>query len=219
MCFKVWQHQCVAAFAISPGGLIYGVRQLSGIDIQARLWGDSVFPQLTWSFFSADMLRGSVLNRKLFLDFSRWLAAFGTYSMCLSGLQRSGDARGDCLSVCPSTKFYFEQWRIVFIVTEHELFVTSQRDVIFTFVNQGFGEICWHNMNIILHRVTGTAVVQGGSKRVESDANFTKKCYQLCLFCSAAMLTSKIISEIKENDSEVSGCTNSCNKFVLIRFW
>jgi len=34
-----------------------------------------------------------------------------------------------------------EQWRMVVIVTEYALFVTSQYDVIFTFANQGFGEV------------------------------------------------------------------------------
>ena len=31
------------------------------------------------------------------------------------------------------------------------LFVTSQFDVIFMFPNQHFGEVCWHNMHILLH--------------------------------------------------------------------
>jgi len=35
-----------------------------------------------------------------------------------------------------------EQWRIVVIVIGHTLFVTSQHDVIFTFTNQCFGEVC-----------------------------------------------------------------------------
>jgi len=37
-------------------------------------------------------------------------------------------------------------------------------------------------------------------------------------FCSATMLTSKIVTQITENHSESSGCTNSCNKFVSSRF-
>jgi len=35
-------------------------------------------------------------------------------------------------------------------------------------------------------------------------------------FCLATSLTSKIILEITENHSDVSGCTNSYNKFVSI---
>ena len=31
------------------------------------------------------------------------------------------------------------------------LFVTSQNDVIVLFPNQGFGEVCWHNMHIFLY--------------------------------------------------------------------
>jgi len=32
-------------------------------------------------------------------------------------------------------------------------------------------------------------------------------------FCSATMLTSKVLPENIENQSEVSGCANSCNVF------
>jgi len=49
------------------------------------------------------------------------------YSYALhSGVQRSGDARGDCLIGCPPTKFYnsIEQRRMVGIVTGYTLFVT-----------------------------------------------------------------------------------------------
>jgi len=60
----------------------------------------------------------------------------------LQWLQRSGDARGDGLVVCPPTKFSIEQWRMVVIVTGYTQFVTSQYDVIFTFANQRFDEVC-----------------------------------------------------------------------------
>jgi len=46
-----------------------------------------------------------------------------------------------------------------------------------------------------------------------------KNRYQLCLFLFSKMLISKLITEIIENHSEVSGCTNSCNKFVSNRSW
>jgi len=61
------------------------------------------------------------------------------------------DARGDCLIVCPLPNSSIEQWHTGVIVTGYTLFVTSQYDVIFTFANQRFGEVCWHNMHIILH--------------------------------------------------------------------
>jgi len=35
-----------------------------------------------------------------------------------SGVQRSGDARGDCFIVCPLPNFSIEQSRVVVIVTE-----------------------------------------------------------------------------------------------------
>ena len=44
--------------------------------------------------------------------------------------------------------------RMVVMVTGYTLFVTSQYDVIFTFANQCFGEVCWHNIHIILHALS-----------------------------------------------------------------
>jgi len=37
----------------------------------------------------------------------------------------------------------------------HTLFVMSQYDIIFTFANQRFGEVCWHNMHIQGRRSSG----------------------------------------------------------------
>jgi len=36
---------------------------------------------------------------------------------------------------------------MVVIVTKYTLFVTSQSDVIFTFANDRFGEVCCHSMH------------------------------------------------------------------------
>jgi len=38
-------------------------------------------------------------------------------------------------------------------------------------------------------------------------------------FSLSTMLTSKILTEIIENYSELSGCPNSCNKFISSRSW
>ena len=43
------------------------------------------------------------------------------------------------------------QWPMVVICIWCVLFVTSQYDVIFIFPKQRFGEISWHNMQILLH--------------------------------------------------------------------
>ena len=43
-----------------------------------------------------------------------------------SGVQRSGDARGDCLIGCPLPNSDIEQWSMVVIVIRHMLFVTLQ---------------------------------------------------------------------------------------------
>jgi len=48
------------------------------------------------------------------------------------------------------------------------LFVTLQYDVIFTFANQHFGDVCWHNMHI---QDAGATVGRGSSKTVEGNGN------------------------------------------------
>jgi len=45
----------------------------------------------------------------------------------------------------------FFQWHMGVIRIWCALFVTSQFGVIFMFSNQCFGEVCWHNMHILLH--------------------------------------------------------------------
>jgi len=78
-----------------------------------------------------------------------------------SGVQRSGDARGDLLDCMPPlTNSSIEQWRMVVIVTGYMSIVTSQHDVILPFANQRFAEVCWHNMHIILHAPSLLVVVQ-----------------------------------------------------------
>ena len=59
-----------------------------------------------------------------------------------SGVQRSGDARGHCLIVCPLPNSSIDLWRVVVILSGFTLFVTSHNDVIFTFATQDFGEVC-----------------------------------------------------------------------------
>jgi len=77
-----------------------------------------------------------------------------------SGAQRSDDARGDCLVVCPLPNSSIDQPRMVHSVTGYVLFVTSQYYVIFTFANQRFSAGCWYNMHIILHALSLPAIVQ-----------------------------------------------------------
>ena len=45
----------------------------------------------------------------------------------------------------------FIQWNMVVICIWCAVFVKSQFDVIFMFLNQRFGEVYWHNMYILLH--------------------------------------------------------------------
>jgi len=62
----------------------------------------------------------------------------------------------------------------------------------------------------------GAAVGQGISKSVEENATYKKQkiIHQYVCFCSATMLTSKIITESVENHSACCRCVNSCNEFV-----
>jgi len=61
-----------------------------------------------------------------------------------SCMQRSSDARDDCLVGCPLPNSSVKQWLrpMVVIVTGYTLFVTPQYDVKFTFANQCSGEVC-----------------------------------------------------------------------------
>jgi len=59
-----------------------------------------------------------------------------------SGVQRSGDARGECVTACPLPKSSIQQWRVAVIVTGHTLFVTSQYDAILMFANRRFNQVC-----------------------------------------------------------------------------
>jgi len=49
---------------------------------------------------------------------------------------------GSLLIVFPLPNSSIEQWRMVVIVTGYTLFVTSRYDVVFTFANQYFAEVC-----------------------------------------------------------------------------
>jgi len=66
-------------------------------------------------------------------------------------VQTSGDTRGVCLIVWPPPNSSIEQWRMLVINCGYTMLVTSKYDVVFTFANQRFGEVCWHNMHSILH--------------------------------------------------------------------
>jgi len=112
-----------------------------------------------------------------------------------SGVQRSGDAPGDCLIGCPMPNASIEQWHIVVIVTRYTLFVASQYDVISTFADQRFDEVCWHNMHIQGRRSSGRA---GGAAKqwsaMETYKN-NKIVIKYVFFCSSTMLTSKITTK------------------------
>ena len=72
-----------------------------------------------------------------------------------SGVQRSGDALGDCLIGCPLPNSSIEQWRMVVIVTGYTLFVTSQYYVIFTLQTK----VCRHNLYIQGRQSSGREAV------------------------------------------------------------
>jgi len=76
-----------------------------------------------------------------------------------SGVQRSGDTWGDSLIGCPLPNSSIQQWRMVVSVTRFTMFVTSQYDVISTFANQRFGEVCWQNVHVQGCRSSGREAV------------------------------------------------------------
>jgi len=67
---------------------------------------------------------------------------------------------------------------------------------------------------------TQVAAVGQESLKVLGEMQIYKKhkiIHQYVCFCSATMLTSKIITECVENHSGCCGCVNICNKFVSTR--
>jgi len=77
----------------------------------------------------------------VYLDLGRasCMKADATHAVACRGLVMPGATA--CLDA-PLPNFSIEQWHMVVIVTGYTLFVTSQYDVIFTFANQRFGEVC-----------------------------------------------------------------------------
>jgi len=100
-----------------------------------------------------------------------------------SGVQRSGDARADCLIGCPLPKPNIERWRMVVIVTVYTLFfVTSQYDVIFRFATNVLAKFV---DTTCVFRGTGATLGQGGAvKQLRAIGTYKKQKnrYQLCLF-------------------------------------
>ena len=103
--------------------------------------------------------RCAEVNKTIFQDLQLYLFRECWKRNSRSGVQRSDDARGDCLIGWPLPNSSIQQWRMVVIVTRFTMFVTSQYDVIFTFVNQRFGEVCWHNVHVQGRRSRGREAV------------------------------------------------------------
>jgi len=63
------------------------------------------------------------------------------------------------------------------------------------------------------------AVGQGSVKALREMQTYKKQniLHQYVCFCSATMMTSKIITESVENHSKCCGYVNRCNKFVSTR--
>ena len=81
----------------------------------------------------------------------------------------------------------FQYWAVAcrwwpFYWIHSTLFVTSQHDVIFTFANQRFGEVCWHNMHIQGPRSSGSVGRAVKMLRAMETYKKQKNRYHLCLF-------------------------------------
>ena len=117
------------------------------------------------------------------------LASWFSLEACLrsktgrsSGMQRSGDARGDCLIGCPPTEFWY--WAVaygghccwIYVVCD----VTIWRHI--PVCKHRFGEICWHKMHILGRPSSGRAGVAVKMLRTMETYNKQINRYQLCLF-------------------------------------
>jgi len=89
----------------------------------------------------------------------------------------------------------FIQWLMVVICIWCALFVTSQFEVIFIFLNQRLGQVCWHNMHALLRH--------------------TFPCFMChCTECKLSALRIRISEENKLNatiqqliTAKITGCT------------
>ena len=112
-----------------------------------------------------------------------------------------------------------EQWCMVVIVTEYTLLLTSQCDVIFGFATHVLAKFV---DTTCIFSGAGAAVGQGEQENILGQWKLMKNkkivTNDVC-FCSSTMLTSRIITEIIENHSELFGCSKSCNDYVSIRSW
>ena len=107
------------------------------------------------------------------------------------------------------------------IFTEYTLLVTSQYDVIFRFATNvlaKFGDTTW------IFSGAGADVGRGTVKHFRAMETMKNKqivTNNVC-FCSSTMLTSKIITEIIENHSEISGCSKKlqwlCFNSILVNY-
>jgi len=72
---------------------------------------------------------------------------------------------------------------------------------------------------ISLQVAAEAAVGQGSLKYLIKIQTYKKQnvLHKYACFCSATMLTSKIMTESVENHAECCGYVNSCNKFVSTR--
>ena len=93
---------------------------------------------------------------------SEFMIAFQTYIHCLVKRDHWLSSLGlnlpwgQSAAVVYAENFHgaFIQWHIVVICIGCAMFVTSQFDVVFMFPNQRLGEVCWHNMHILLHAIS-----------------------------------------------------------------
>ena len=111
----------------------------------------------------------------------------------------------------PSKFLYWAvAYSVLVIVIGYTLFLTSQYDVIFTFANQCFGEVCWHNMHIQGHCSSGRA---GGAVKELRAMETTKKQknrYQIGLLLFINNVDRKNNNRNYRTHSEFSGCPKSC---------
>ena len=105
-----------------------------------------------------------------------------------NGVQRSGDGRGDCFIYASYPPLYmppinssFEQWRTVVIVTEHALFMTSQLTSSSCLQTNVLAKFAETTRILFYIGSSEQRKARGGSKSVESNANFTKKLLPIVL--------------------------------------
>ena len=116
-----------------------------------------------------------------------------------SGVQRSDDARGDCLIGCPTPKLWY--WAVAY---GGQRFLWRHNMTSFTFAKQRFGEVCWRSMHIQGRQSSGREAVPSPCRafvgfppqtKLQATPNWIMKHYKSVEFLSNFRMSSPSVEK------------------------